>query len=181
MSDLSEQSSESAKPRSRKWLWVILIISLALNFLTVGAIGGTMWAWHHGAWGHGPGFRHGWAFMRELPRERRREIRSVIRKYRGTFRPQRKHMRDLGHEVLKTLKAEPFDEQRFAGALEAFYKARAEAHAARHPMIKELARILTPEERELFAKTFRHRLRGFGHHRWRSPSESDEQDDEPEK
>lgn len=136
-----------------RWVKILLVVSLAINLLVLGTIGGSIWAFRHGqavtARGGGP---HLLTFTRTLDRDRRFEVWKVTRNELRALRPLRKEVRRARAEARMALTAAPFDKDRFAAAqarvLETEVKARREAQK----LFIAIAEVLTPEERAAFAK-----------------------------
>ena len=65
--------------RTPRWMWVLLIVSLALNLMVLGVVFGSLWAVRHGGmWDAPVAFDRSQRFMQGLPRERRAEMQSVF-------------------------------------------------------------------------------------------------------
>ncbi|MBI1386273.1 MAG: periplasmic heavy metal sensor [Rhizobiales bacterium] len=160
-----------ASPPRRRWLWVVAIVSLAINLLIVGAVAG------HFVRGHGgPG---GWSAMRELrdiPRERRDALRETFRAARQELRPMRDEIREAWRGAITRLEAANVDEAAIRAAVA---DATAKELAARERMLPVVVRVagqLQPQEKRLVARMLagwmgrgEHRRRhgGWGRGSWR--------------
>lgn len=97
--------------QKKRWMPVVLGLSLALNFAVLAAVGGAVWR-HSGEERGGPRVSKGGAlYMQALPRETRRVIREQTR---GGPRI----VRDAG-AMLTALRQEPFDPAAAARVLDA--------------------------------------------------------------
>ncbi len=161
MSNVTPDST-AAKRRTPRWIWVLLIGSLALNLLIVGAIGGS-WARYHRGWG-GPwgGGWHRYGFMRSLPDDRRDRVRVIMKQHRETLRPLRREAHGAWRGVIEVLKADEIDKAKLEQAIASAHEAETAARKRLVPMILEVAAVLTPEERRQFIKRFERR----GKRRW---------------
>ena len=178
MSESTNSETGGTKRRLPRWVWIVLVLSLALNLVTIGAIGGKLYAGRHdGFWG---GHRHssdGRAFMRSLSAERREALKKIFREHRKNLKPYWRRARSARREAADVLREESFDKAKFEAALAKLHKSHLEARAASRPMIVDLAGKLNPEERKVFLKTMRHRFFGFGRRRGYRRRHSD--DDTP--
>ncbi len=113
----------------RLWTWV-LGISLALNLLFIGAVGGAVLR-HMGADGperaKGPNagaHKYATPFVRALPREARRDLRRALRdEMRGQGLPDRAARREMQQRMMDILRADAFDK----AAAEALFEAQLSA------------------------------------------------------
>lgn len=121
--------------RRQRLLKAVLVLSLALNLLVLGAIGGALWRFG----GHGHAGKDGGAgartyaapYLQALPREQRRELH---RKMRAERPRQSAEERQAAYaQMLAALRAEPFDRAAAEAVLEAQGRAAQEglknAHA----------------------------------------------------
>lgn len=135
-----------------RWAVAVLLGSLMLNMVFVGAAAGRLWS-HYGFGWHAHQREGGMrAFLRALPDARRKELGKVLRYNRKAARAEREKVRSLRQVVRDAIVREPFDK----AALEA---ALAEVNAARlgfrQRVALDLAQMvaqMTPEERKLFAE-----------------------------
>lgn len=119
---------DKAMPRrkGRAWKW-ILGVSLALNLLVIGAMGGA--ALRHGGFDREarsasqPPQRYGAPFVRALPREAQRDMRRTLRaQARAEGLPNRSARRASYEEMVALLRAPDFD----AGAARAVFDAQSQ-------------------------------------------------------
>lgn len=159
----AERQTELKPTRTVPWQRILLGVSLALNLLVVGLVGGA--AFRLG----GPERMHrappiGAMLFRELPREDRRALRT----HAFAPRPEREARRLADAEAIDAaLRARPFDPAR----IESFLREQAQRRQAREQDMHRawLARItaMTDEERAAYADRLRHAMRdrrddGFG-------------------
>ena len=167
MSETTEISNEPVPKAkvSRRW-WTVLVASLALNLLMMGAVGGSLWRFRHGGGPQfGPAFA-GTSFLRHLPPDRRDALRGVISKYRD-FRWQNwRELKVARDGAGKALVANPFDPK----ALEEKWRAMQHGELSMRddfiPLLVDIAKELTPAERRDLLRQLR---RGDEHGR-RPPS-----------
>jgi uncharacterized membrane protein len=151
-------------------LKAVLIASLALNFLIIGAVGGWMYKWHRhgGPWhGHGGIERQLFKFARELPRQRRYELRKMFRNRWKEMRPKPDHFRDVRDSAVAALLAEPYDKQNLTDALEMSRIKRGQLMDGFSGLFVEMVDQLTVDERKAFATFLKERSHGPRRHRWR--------------
>lgn len=142
------------KARRWSWLWIVLIVSLAINLAIAAAI-----VAHQTVGPHrhrsitGPGFTQilPRAFFRDLDRDRRDELVGELREHRKGFRALRKSLREKARDVASALRAEPYDEAAVTKALQV-YEAEAQTMVGRgRDIAGNFFKRLTPEERKLIA------------------------------
>lgn len=151
-----------------RWLKLLLVASLALNLLVVGATAGSFWMFRHGgAWGGNLGGSL-IGYASELPAERRREIWRLTAEQRRELRPHWREVGRLRREAMAAIRAEPFDAERFAAAQARLHEAETKARAASQPLVTAVLKGLTREERSAMI-TARQRVReerGHGGRSW---------------
>lgn len=139
--------------RTPRRIRMVLIASLALNLLILGTIGGSIWAFRHGATpalrGSGP---HLLGFTRTLPEQRRFEIWKVTRNEMRALRPLRKNVRRARAEARAALVAEPFDKEKFTAAQARVFEAEVAMRREAQTLFVSIASSLTPQERAEFVK-----------------------------
>lgn len=144
------------KARGRRWVWPVLIVSLALNLLFVGLMAGSWW--RHG----GPHGSRNEVFvtaieqlMKDLPQAKQDRATQLIEEYREamkSFRDDSKAARDGAKDAVLT---EPYDEEKVTRALSRFREIRNGQHEARHAMILGLLKELSLKEREQLLENIR--------------------------
>jgi uncharacterized membrane protein len=130
-----------------------LIASLALNLLFVGTIGGSIWAFrHHAPWSMGGVNAHLLGFTSTLPADRKFAVWQATREERRALRPLRKEVRVARAEARRVLQTQPFDKQKFSAAQMRVLDAEVTARRAAHQLFIGVAAVLSPQEREAFAR-----------------------------
>jgi uncharacterized membrane protein len=141
-------SNEPGKPR-RRWMGPLLIVSLAVNLLVLGAV--SSWAWRHGA--HGPW--HGSRSSTErilwlVPEAKRDAAAAIIARYQGEQDARAAEVKAAEDAVIAVLRAEPFSRP----ALEQALSRTGSAELARRlqpAMLAEIVETLSPAERKMLA------------------------------
>jgi uncharacterized membrane protein len=136
-----------------RWLKIALVVSLAVNLLILGTVGGSLWASRHApaATGRGSG-PHLLGFTRTLDGERRFQIWKVTRNELRALRPLRRDVRRARSEARAALVAQPFDEDKFAAAQARVLEAEIGARREAQKLFISIAAVLTPQERAAFTK-----------------------------
>ena len=110
------ETLEPPKPRTPKWVRVLLALSLALNLLIIGLVGGAMVRFGGSDGMRPPPRSIGAVLYRALPGEHRRMLRMHSRQARGGHANQR---RDQIQAVSAAIRAIPFDADMISVVLEA--------------------------------------------------------------
>ena len=157
----SPTDAETRKPR--RWVMVLLAVSLALNLLVAGAVGGRIFSNFMGM--HkartfalarpGAMVFAGYRLMRELPRERRTVLRRLVRERRGDIREAYRNVAEARLELARAIAREPFDEAAYKQAMASVQEAEAMARARVLALTDALIRALTPAERRLYVQKLR--------------------------
>lgn len=135
----------------------LLLASLMLNLLLVGAIAGGLWAARH----HGP---HGsqrieqgfFGYVKSLPRARAQALLSDVDQQRQTLRAQRKLLRDRRVAALAAIEAEPFDTDMLKSALAGVAEAETSLEHTGEGVFIDMIGKLSPEERRGYVAWHRH-------------------------
>ncbi len=167
-----EASATASTPRRRcsRWLIALLVLSLAVNLLVLGAVGtmayfhfkGTAWMSHgqtdrqtlrRAALGR-PGLmvRALWRTMRTLPEERRKALRPLLREHRQAIRQAYAEVGRLRLALTEALKTAPDDAARRQAILQQLEKAETETRRHIVQLVATFLENLTPEERRIFAE-----------------------------
>ncbi len=162
--------------RTPRWLLAVLVVSLLLNGLVLGAIGARWWAMRHGPppWLGASDNSHLFGLAFTLPRERYREIRQQVETERAAMRPVRQKRWDAREELRQTLLANPFDPAKFSEIQKRLYDAEQETRLGTLKVVGAIMQRLTPEERAALAEwelKDRTKRREF----WRNMRERDKQ------
>lgn len=148
------------QPRISVWWKVLLVGSLALNLLFIGG-GAARFLMHEP-----PGRMAGISEMQLIPRrffgdidgDRRRELASVFRSFRGDFREGRADRQRVARDLAAALQAEPFDEGKVKDAVAEFSQTSASLIGRGGAAAVEFIGKLTGEERNLLAKRILERV-----------------------
>lgn len=153
---------EAPPPRRFTWRSALLIGSLAVNLLFIGAAAARFFVHEP------PGRMSGISEMQLIPRKffgdldssRRSEMMAVFRGYRGDFRDGRDARRALAAALADALAAEPYDEARVKTAIADFNARSAHLVNRGGDAAMEFIGKLTPAERVLLSKRIRERVEG---------------------
>lgn len=153
--------------RAPRWMWIVLILSLALNLLVLGVAGGAIWHFrqghdfpHHGSDGLA-------RYLATLPADRRDEIASLIETERETSRRLRRLSREKRRDLALAFEADPLDADRLDAAARAASDARIALIRQRQEFFSTLAAKLTAAERRAYLEWRQDRRRhGWRHRRW---------------
>ena len=151
---MSDTGTTAANPKSRRWLWVTLIISLALNLLFIGVTVGAFLM--GGPWGP-PRHRVMAAAMNEvvrsMPDERRKAARELLDRIGPEIRSLRRQVRKARRATVKAFRSDPFDEAAFKQAADEVESAEMKLREAKTAIAVQLGEHLTAEERRQFLRT----------------------------
>jgi len=160
--------------RVPKWLLAVLVISLLINGLVVGAIASRWQSMHSAMPALGSSSNAQlYGFAVTLPTERRQEVWKTVEDDRAAIRPLRQSVHAARDEARKILLAEPFDAASYATAQKRLFDAEQEMRLRALDVIQAIAQQLTPKERAAFARweeDDRSRRRAF----WRGMRGEDE-------
>jgi uncharacterized membrane protein len=144
---------------SRRLRWM-LIASLAVNLLVIGAVAGSMFAWHrHGGWGPGRGGEFGLlGFSRTLPDQSRKMLRDAVMAKRAEFKQLRQDARKARSEAAEILVSEPYDKEKLRETFVRIKDAEDKLKAVGLTIFLDAGEKLTMEERRS--------LRSWWERRW---------------
>ena len=130
-----------------RWLWVTLVVSLALNLLLIGLIAGAAVFRHR--WG-GPGVAPGQAlgYLRTLPKERRDQVRQTNRDLITGMRPMWQAVGEARREADRLFSSDPFDAAKFIAAHQRMVDAEATARKASAQLLAATGAQLSLDERK---------------------------------
>lgn len=149
---MTDMAGRASKPgwRLPRWSMMVLIASLALNFVILGVVAGSIWRVR----AHQPQSRgvtpNLLGYAASLPAERRDVIWNATAEQRQHIRPFRRDIRAAREEVMHAIAANPFDGQKFAAAQGRLADAYSRARAAVQELDLQIAVQLTPDERRAF-------------------------------
>lgn len=144
-----------AKKRIRWGRWA-LIVSLAFNVLIVGFVASR--AYHFGGkhWRDGSPvmqvFRQGGKFVKDLPRERRRELGKMIKSRRDEFRLDDAEVKAAVTALAEAIRQTPYDAQRTEEALVKLQEQAETLITRGRTVTMDMIAELTDEERGHLAK-----------------------------
>lgn len=169
-------------PRKRRWSWVwlALLVSLALNLAVVAAIvAHNVWGepGHHHSRISGPGYTQilPRAFFRQLDGERREQLVGELREHRSEFRGLRRGLREKTRAIAAALRAEPFDQSALERAMADFEQASGGMITRGGEIARELFAKLTPQERKLMADEIERK--SMTKRQWKRHKEGREEDE----
>lgn len=146
--------AKPSPPHSLGALRWVLIASLALNVLIIGAVLSAVCFGHFGEAPDEPGGgRRGFrdlpllGFARTLPRERADIIRQKVADAEPNFEAKRQGIRRAFDAVHTALSAEPFEQAKLDAALDGVVQAETDRARARAALFADAVRQLTPQER----------------------------------
>jgi uncharacterized membrane protein len=146
------QDQQTPKPKRRiSWRGVLLIVSLGLNLLVVGMVAGAVLGKgpHRElpalrSLGYGP-------YISALPDDALREMRGVVAREQGSFRENRRKMREEFEALLALLRAETVDEGALRQAIESQRNRVTERLALGSELVIAQLVAMTPEDRMAYA------------------------------
>ncbi|UWR10229.1 periplasmic heavy metal sensor [Sulfitobacter mediterraneus] len=156
---------------SRKMRWA-LGLSLAVNLLFVGAIGGAV---YRNAGGPGldrhraPELRsYGTPYVRALPRKDRRDLHADLKKDNGAARPSRAERRAQYDNMLAVLRADPFEVDAVRDILKVQGAAAYGMQTAAHSAWLDRISAMSEAERQSYADRLERELKK-PKRKWRKP------------
>lgn len=159
MADTPPPKPQAARPR--RWVTVLLVCSLALNLLIVGAITGTVLS-GGGKWGprHAPHMsRVGGPLTRALDHEDRHAIAKKMRAALGDRRDHRETRRAEADALLDALIAVPFDADAVRTRMMALQSRVEEFQTIGRDMLIERLGEMTDAERADYAERLKRAMR----------------------
>lgn len=145
--------------RAPRWMWIVLVLSVALNMIVAGMAVAAMLHFHKG---HGGKARLA-RYIETLPAERRDKLASALEAHRDRVRPLRRSLRRARRRARDAFTADPLDRDALVKAYEEIAAARIALTRARQQWLPQLAEMLTLEERQRYLRSRRrgppHRFR----------------------
>ena len=152
-------SDISAIPRRSKWWQALLIGSLALNLLIGGAVVTRMFV--HGGPDRLMGVSYAQLIPRrffvEMPRERRKVLLDILKKYRDDFRSDRDASEQSAVKLADAIVAVPYDIEKVKAVVNEFASQNGKLAARGGDAALDILAVLTPQERQLLAAAIRDR------------------------
>ncbi|MFY0613812.1 MAG: periplasmic heavy metal sensor [Hyphomicrobiaceae bacterium] len=146
--------------RAPRWMWIVLVLSVAINLVIAGMAIAAMLHFRKG--GHGGSMSRFARYVDTLPEQRRSKLRDMLDSHRSRIRPLRRRLRKARRAARDAFKAEPYAREDLAKAYADVAEARIALTKARQALFPNLAELLTVEERREFLRRRHHRRR----HRW---------------
>jgi uncharacterized membrane protein len=141
--------------RTPRWMWVLLILSLALNLMILGIVFGSLWAVRHGGlWDAPIALERSQRFMSGLPQERRAEIKSIFFGHKPSMVPFWREVRQARLAIGTLIKRGTYTEAELNTAMEVLFQKEMAARQAAKPMVADMMAQLKPDERLHFLSVF---------------------------
>ena len=150
---MTETTARTSWLEGTRWLWPVLMGSLALNLVVAGSmLGHRLRPAHHLPPGIAARLAQDAAapLVRGLSPEKRAQMRAIFETHRGRNRAMWQAVRDHRSEVTKALDADPFDKAAYVTAMTGLIDAEAKARTAAQPTFAEVAATLSAKERQDF-------------------------------
>jgi uncharacterized membrane protein len=141
------QADGGAEARGgRRWITIALVISLAVNLLVLGLAAGAGWKNWHGGRRHA--FSQGMErLLDKMPPERREPLQALFDRYKTEVRPMWRQVRDARRDVIESMRAEPYDENKVRESVAALHTRQAKARDEFTDVILQVMSKLSDEER----------------------------------
>lgn len=141
--------------RAPRWVWVLLIVSLAINLMICGIAFGSIWAVRHGGlWDAPIALERSQRFMQALPRDRRGEIKSVFFSHKAGLIPYWRDVRQARLAIGELIKHGGYSDAELDKAMDTLFQKEIAARQAAKPMIAAIMAQLKPAERLNFLRVF---------------------------
>ena len=160
---MTTADSAGTRRQAPRWMWITMVVSLALNLLVAGGIAGAVWHFHNAramADGAVPG--NFAAFVATLPAAKRARIEAMFERLSGEVEPLRAVARAAREEAVGAFTAEPFDKARFAELDQKYRMARRALHDARAKIYPDIIAVLDVGERRQFIR-WKHAMKRLRH------------------
>jgi len=143
----------AAEPTATKRNWgrYVLVASLALNMLLIGAAGAAIFRFRMAPPVASRISTNLIEYLATLPPDRRRDIWSATREERRKLRPARAEVRQAREAWRASLSSEPFDRERFVAAQTRVLEAEVKARMETKRLFVDIVTHMTPQERAAFA------------------------------
>ena len=161
-------NSPGNSPGTPRWMKIILVVSVCLNLLVVGALGAHFFTRGFGGPPRGDGgiWSQGRDLVRSLPRERRRALFGEFQSQRQQFRQEREAVRAARMNAGRALRSG--NANAYAKAFDELAEAEAQGLRKFRSFMGDVAEKLTDEERNRFADHLeRDRSKRRGKGKWR--------------
>ncbi len=144
MSDVSPTGGAGASASKRRWVWPLLIVSLAVNLFVLGIMFG-----HHVIGRHGPGWHHRGvhAILSHIPKDDRQKVRAALCEAVPDFRALRRDMRKRRRDLHDMLDQDSVDYPALQQRLEEIIDERAKTRKDALPRVIEVMKLVPAEDR----------------------------------
>lgn len=141
------------RPRAL-WKWLFLI-SMGLNLMFIGLIGGTLWTRSV----DGPLLRAQTEFLSVLPEEKKPVFKQVFKEHNLRSRPHRWQMFWRYRKAIKEMESENFDRERFEQLIGQVTQTHLALTKLRYQLVLDTTKGLDYKERKAFVDIWRKRFR----------------------
>lgn len=157
---MSDAGPPIASSRARWWP-VLLVLSLAANFLVGGMVAAEYFWPERIERFTGTGYTQllPRKFLGDLSRERRKELLGVLKGYRGRYHADRDKLGDAALRLAAALEAEPYDAAAVKNAVDSFAAAGSEMIGGGSAAALDLISRLDAGERATLARRIAERVR----------------------
>jgi uncharacterized membrane protein len=148
-------TTDMTSTRPSRWVMPVLVGSLALNLVVIGAIGSILWRNHSEFTSTQLSRRvvpSVVGYTVTMPPERFSELERLTKDEWQQVRPLRRDLMEARAEAMKALTAEPFDKERFLAAQAQLVAADQASRQAAFKLHTAISVNLTPEERRGFQR-----------------------------
>ncbi len=139
---------------TRRTLIVLLIVSGALNLFLVGIIAASVIVhWGGPKAGHGPGPRTAFRLYRavdELEEPQRARARALLKEKHPQIRAKIQAIRAARRDLRRRIRDGAVSPEAVESGFRSLQRARGEAQAALHALVRQIAESLTPDQRQRF-------------------------------
>ncbi|MDE0705958.1 MAG: periplasmic heavy metal sensor [Rhodospirillaceae bacterium] len=160
---------------TRRTLIILLIVSGALNLFVVGVIAANVILyWHVPNAQHGPGSRTAFRLYRavdDLDEPQRARARALLEEKHPQIRAKIQAIRAARRDLRRRIRDGAVSPEAVESGFRSLQRARGEAQAALHALVRQIAESLTPDQRQRFYSQA-YRPRGKKH-KWRKGEKGD--------
>lgn len=153
------EPAAQARRKAPRWMKIVLVLSLMLNVVGIGAVGARAWMVHKH--GHGAYAMHAlgvYSFLRKLPRERRKELREKFKTMRGELRRHGRSLAEPLKSLAGALSASEFDKSQLESAITALRTTHDMRAVAQEKFLLSFVDSLSPEERRVLGRKILKRI-----------------------
>jgi len=155
---MAEEKHTAAAPTNR-WVKFVLVVSLGLNMLVVGAVGGMIYT-HQDDGNPRPNLRdisYG-PYARALSTEDRKAIGVALRREAGTIQQNRPKTEQMFNALFAALKADVYDRNAVHGLVQDQLDIALKRQQIGQRLLLERIDTMTPKERRKFAQRMQRAL-----------------------